>query len=295
MKRLLILAVLAPAIFGQKREDILSIQRDVASLQDQVRQLQKSQDDRMAALQAMLQQAVDASTKLSGALATFQREVDSKLNDQSSKTVAPIATLGTKVDQMSFDLGAVATNVADLARRVKDLDTKLTDIKSAVTLISTPVTPPPAPGQTTAQQQPGVPVCQSAETLWNNARGDQSSGKLDLALNEYMEYVKCYEKTENAPTAQYQIGYIYYQNQQYPDAVAAFDDVLTKWPENRMTQEALYYKAVSLHKAKQNTEAGRTYKEYIAKYPHGEHIQQAHANLRTLGLEPASRSSRKRD
>ena len=292
MKRLVILGILAPAIFGQKREDILSIQRDVASLQEQVRQLQKSQDDRMAALQAMLQQAVDASSRLTSSLGALQRDVDTKLNDQSTKTVAPIATLGSKVDQMGFDLAAVATNVADLARRVKDLDTKLTDVKSVVSMIQQPVVPPPGPGQSAAAPG-GTSSCPPAESLWESARGDESSGKLDIAMDEYARYVKCYEKSENAPAAQYKIGYLYYQNGNYDDAVLAFDDVITKWGENPKTQEALYYKAVSLHKAKHSTEAGRAYKEYIAKYPRGEHVTQAHANLKTLGLEPAGRPNRK--
>ena len=36
--------LLAPSLLAQKREDILSIQRDVAQLQDQIKQLQTSQD-----------------------------------------------------------------------------------------------------------------------------------------------------------------------------------------------------------------------------------------------------------
>src|SRR5262249_50108510 len=148
----------------------------------------------------------------------------------------------------------------------KDMDTKLTDLKSLMQTIQTPVVPPPAPGQTTAPQTAGIPSCPSAETLWNNARADQSSGKLTIAMDEYLPYVKCYEKTENAPEAQYQVGYMYYQTgTQYDDAAAAFDDVLNKWPENPSTQEALYYKAVSLHKGKRPTEAGKAYKDYIAK------------------------------
>jgi len=46
-------------LLAQKREDILSIQRDVAQLQDQMKQMQTSQDQKFAALQALVQQAVD--------------------------------------------------------------------------------------------------------------------------------------------------------------------------------------------------------------------------------------------
>ncbi len=296
MRQLGILVLLAPVMFGQKREDFIALQRDIATLQEQVRQLQKAQDDRAAALQSMLQQAVDASAKLTASLNALQRDVDAKLNDQSTKTVAPIATLGTKVDQMSYDLGAVSTNVADLARRLKDMDTKLADVKAACSVITTPVAPPPGPGGAVGAAVPaaGVPACPPAESLWQSARGDQSSGKLELAMQEYLQYVKCYDKTERAPEAQYQVADMYYRNGNYDDAVLAFDDVLTKWGENPKTPEALYYKAVSLHKGNRKSEAGKTYKEYLLKYPHGEHVAQAHSNLQTLGLEPSGRSNRKK-
>src|SRR5215469_10357534 len=101
MKRLVIFGIaFLPAALAQKREDILSIQRDIASLQEQVRQLQKSQDERMAALQSLLQQAVDSSAKLPGGFTQLQRDIDKKLSDLQASVVAPIATLSTKVDQI---------------------------------------------------------------------------------------------------------------------------------------------------------------------------------------------------
>src|SRR6202044_3238337 len=56
--RLLVLALaVSPAsLLAQKKDDLTSIQRDVAQLEDQVRQLQKSQDEKNAALTALVQQ-----------------------------------------------------------------------------------------------------------------------------------------------------------------------------------------------------------------------------------------------
>jgi TolA-binding protein len=290
MKRLIFFGMMiVPAVFGQKREDILSIQRDVATLQEQVRQLQKSQDDKMAALQSMLQQVVDASTRVSGGLTTLQRDVDKKLSDQQGSLVAPIASANTKIDQMSDDFRSVATNVADLVRRMNALDTKLADIKSALSVMQNPVpAPAPVPGQT-ATVPGGPPPGTSAESLWENARRDQSSGKLELAMDEYQNYVKWFPTTENAPAAEYQVAYMYYNAGQYTDAAPAFDAVIERWPENRNTQDALYYKAVSLQKGKQPTEAVKAYKEYLSRYPRGEHVAAAHANLRSLGMESTTR------
>jgi|SRR5579883_304489 TolA-binding protein len=295
MKRLLFSGmIMATALFGQKREDFIALQRDLATLQEQVRQLQKTQDDRMAAMQAMLQQAVDSSTKLAGSLTVLQRDVDAKLSDQQSRLVAPIATTNTKIDQMSDDFRTVATNVADLARRMKDLDTKLADIKSACSVIqAAPPVPVPAVGQQASTNPNAPPNGMSAETLWRSARGDQSGGKLELAMEEYSNYVKYFPDTENAPEAQYQIGYMYFQNSNYDDAVQAFDAVLERWPENPKTQEALYYKGVSLQKGKHYTDAAKAYNEYLTKYPRGEHVASAKANLRSLGVGQHSTSKKR--
>jgi TolA-binding protein len=283
MKRLVLWGLLAssPAVlWGQKKEDILSIQRDVATLQDQVKQLQHSQDEKMAAMQTLLQQAVDASRGVATGLSAMQKDVDSKLSDAQGKLVAPMATVGSKVDQMADDLRSVSTNVADLMRRMTALDSKLADVSSAIRTLQAgaPQVPPPPPGQAQSAAPP------DRETLWQNAYRDYSSGKPELALTEFADYTKYFPTTAEAPAAQYYIGYIYYNNGQYPDAIKAFEAV-EPFPENPKTPEALYYKAVSLQKTEQRTEAGAAYKEFLRRYPRSEHAEFAHKALQALGLE----------
>jgi len=72
-------------LFAQQREDILSFQRDVAQLQHQVKQLQDSQDKKMAALQMLVQQAADQSAQVSAALNTLQKTMTDRLNDQQQR------------------------------------------------------------------------------------------------------------------------------------------------------------------------------------------------------------------
>lgn len=292
MKRLFLIGlVLAPAVMvGQKKEELQSIQRDVAQLQEQVKELQRSQDAKIGALQGMLQQAVDASNKVVAGLTAMERDVSTKLNDQQSKLVAPVATLGTKVDQMSDDFRSVSTNVADLVRRMGALDSKLADISSAIRTLSSPPPAPVPPGGTAAQT--GPPPGMSAETMWQNAFRDYSGGKQEIALTEFMDYVKNFPDTENAPNAQWYIGYMYFNAGQYDDAVKAFDVVL-KMPENPKTPEALYYKGLSLMKGERRTEAGATFKEFLKRYPSNQHVANVHQYLRTLGMEPRATSKKR--
>ena len=151
-RRLVVFGMLGLALPGllsaQKREDILSIQRDVAQVQDQLKQMQASQDQKMDAIQSALKQALEESAKLSAALAAMQKNVNDRLADQQAKVVAPVATLGTKVDELSNDTRSIRENVADLATRLGKLDNKLEDISSAVRTLNQPtnVAPPPPAG-----------------------------------------------------------------------------------------------------------------------------------------------------
>ena len=283
---------LSPAVMlGQKREDFLQIQRDVAQLQEQVKQLQRSQDEKMAALQSLVQQSVDASAKVSSGLGALAGEVGAKLNDQQSKLVAPVATLGTKVDQNSDDLRSLSANMAELVRRFSKLESSLTDLSSAVRTLSAP---PAAPPPTAATAVPGPPAGVTEETSYQNAWRDYQGGKAELALQEFSDYLKYFSDRANAPSAQYYIGYIYFNAAMYEDAAKAFDAVLERFPENPKTAEALYYKAVSLMKGEHRTEAGDVFKEFIDRYPRNEHVSQAHANLRALGLERSGAAKKRR-
>lgn len=298
MKRLLIVGFMIPAVlFGQKTNDlIIALQRDMSSLQEQMKTLQKSQDEKFAAILALVQQAVDASSRASASVTVLQREVDTKLADQQTKLVAPMATLGTKVDGLTDEFRAVSTTVADLGLKINALDTKLRDISDALRTLNTPAPTPPAPvnGQATAPVAANPCTGMSAESLWESARGDKSKGNLEIAMTEYHNYVTCFHNTANAPIAQFEVGMLYFNGgtsdpKYYEDAVKAFDGVLMDFPENGKTADALYYKAVSLYRADHKTDAGNAFKKYVKDYPHGDKAAEAHKNLRNLAMEPAPR------
>jgi TolA-binding protein len=235
---------------------------------------------------------VDASGHVNTGLAAVQKEIDAKLGDQQTKLVAPLATLGAKIDQMADDLRSSSVNLADLVRKVDKLNARLDDISNAIrTVTAPPQAPPPAggtggPGGTAGQSQ--VPAM-SSEVAWQNAFRDYSTGKQELAMQEFNDIVKNYPGTDTAANAQYYIGYLYFTAQQYDDAVKAFDVLLT-FNENSKTQDGLYYKGVALLKGEHKTLAADTLKEFLRKYPQSEHADQARKDLRLLGVHPPTQS-----
>src|ERR1022692_3807211 len=83
-----------------------------------------------------------------------------------------------------------------------------------------------------------------AETMYNAARQDYVSGKYDLAVQEFADYLKYYGNTGFAPNAQFYIAMIHFVQNNYETAVKEFDLVLEKYPDNNKTADSLLYKGI---------------------------------------------------
>lgn len=297
---LVILAIAAtPAIApGQKKEDIVSLQRDVAQLEDQVRQLQKSQDDKLDVMKRMVQEALDVSSKNGATLTTLQRTISETLTGALSdqkKAIEPLADrlvdVRTKASQTSDDVGALRESVADLQRRVNAMDSKLGDILTQLHLLTQPPAPPPsataAPGIGAASAS-AAPTGFSCTTAYQDARSDYSGGRDELAMQGFVNMVKYCPDDSNAPTAQFYIGMLYDRAGQYDQAAEAFDRVVEQFSKNPRTCEAMYRKGDELRKAKHATDSAAALNDFIKSCPGDERIAAARSDLRALGMAPAA-------
>jgi len=123
---------------------------------------------------------------------------------------------------------------------------------------------------------------------------DKSAGNLELALQQFAEYLKLFGNTESAPNAQYQIGEIYYQNGDFELALKSFDMLLEKYQENNKTRDAMYMKGMSLVKLGRRAEGGRQFQELIDAYPTSEQATKAKAQLKSLNLGATKAKTKKK-
>jgi len=274
--------------FGVSKE-MQELQRDVAQLQEMVRSLQQSQSEKLAALTVLVQQAVDAANKANTSVAVLENGMRQSIRDQESKVVTPVVGVGTKVDQMITDFQALRESVHDIAGRLNKLQTQMVDVTNAVRTIQAP---PPAPGSSgvpTASGAPPVP----AETLYNNAQRDRMGGKLELALQQFSDYLKYYGNTELAPNAQYYIAEIHASQGDLEAAAQEFDMVLERYPDNNKTADALYMKGQTLVKMGRKTQGGQEFRELMKRFPRTDLANKACTQLKALGysctVSPARR------
>src|SRR5579884_3546916 len=136
---ILTIVLFTPGAFAQKRE-ILELTRDVNQVEQDLRALQSSQDQKFGALQAQIQQALDSVSRLNASLAVLSNSVDTSLKQVG----APVANLGGKLDQFQSSFNDLRDTVADLSARVGKLDAKVTDLQNAVQLGGSRAAPPPS-------------------------------------------------------------------------------------------------------------------------------------------------------
>jgi TolA-binding protein len=182
------------------------------------------------------------------------------------------------------------------------MQAQLTDLNNAVKVMSTPAPPPPgaqpsgagdaAGGMAAAPpSSAGAPTI-SASALYENANRDRNGGKLDLALQEYTDYLRWYGNTDLAPNAQYYIAWIHASQNDYNNAVREYDAVLEKYPDNNKTADAMYGKGIALTRMGRRTDGAREFQELIKRFPSNGLAGQACTQLTNMGLKcPSTRTT----
>jgi TolA-binding protein len=304
---------LSPFAFGASKE-IMELQRDVALLQDQVRNLQSTLDQKVAGIQALTQQTLDSVTRTNTAVAIMQNTFNDAMKQQQQSLNGPVANVGQKLDQMSEDFRAVRESVLDMNTRMGKLDAKIADLENLINTVRSPAAPPPgngppatgtvpsndaglSPGFGSNGAAPGAPPQgMQAGALYTNAYGDYMAGKYDIAMQEFNDYLRYFGNTDLAPNAQFYVANIYYRKADYNNALMSFDTVLEKFPDNPKTADSRFYKAMCLVKLGRNDSAAREFRDVYARYAdvNPEIAARAKAELREMGLTVGATAKRRR-
>lgn len=145
-RALLPAVLMCPSLTFAASKEIVELQRDLALLQEQVRTLQRSQDEKLSAIQVLVQQALDAAGKANTAVALLQNNLQQNSKDQQSRVVTTVTDLGSKMDSMSTDFNALRESVADIASQVGKLQQQMVDLSNTFKASQVPAAPPPGSG-----------------------------------------------------------------------------------------------------------------------------------------------------
>ena len=281
-------------------KDLVALQRDLEAKMDS---MQQSINARLDTLNGLLQAIQNDSRRTAEQVAGMQ----DVLRNSVTTSLAPVAGLNQKVESTGEDVRGLRDALSDLSARLERMDAKITDLKNSMQIMQNP---PPAPGTTSPGASPlggnpgagttgqgnvpaGPPAGMSAEKTYTDARRDQQSGNLDLAMQEYQQYLTYFPNTELAANAQYYIGEISYNRADYKHAIEAFDAVLERYPQNAKTRDARLLKGLALAHDGQKSKASTELRALIQAYPSSEQARRATAALRDPNLFPSPTARRR--
>jgi len=254
---------MTPRGFAVNKE-MVQLQTQVQQLQDQMARMQQSFDERMGVMRNLVEQQTDTVNKVNSSLQALEQTLAKGHDEQAARN-----------DQISGQVQALNDSVDELKARLAKVATQLDQMTTN--------------GQNITQPQGPVPQSQAApppDVLYNNALRDYNANKLDLAAQEFADYLKYYASTDLAGNAQFYVADIEYRQENYAAAVKDYDKVLESYPGGNKTPAAQLKKGMALIQLGQRAAGVRELNSVIQRYPRSIEANTARDQLRKLGTAP---------
>lgn len=276
---LLLLAI--PGSAPAANKDIDELRRDVALLQQQLKDLQSSQDKNFAAVTELARQAIEAANRANTGVAVVTSNMEKTLEALRNSTAAPLAGMNSRLNETGNELRELHQAVADQGATLTRIQQALNDVRDLVKAAQQPVAPPPQAVPAASDTKPTM----SGSDLYNSALSDMRGGKNDLAMQGFNDYLKWFGEEQYAPNAQFYIGMIHYGSKSYEQAVTDFDNVLEHYTRNPKTDDAMLYKGRALLMVQgRRTDGAATFKQLLRDSPKSDAAKAACDELKNLGM-----------
>ena len=287
-------SLLGPRPAEAVAREIIDLQRDVTTLLQGQKDMTTQMTQDHTVLKTLLGQASDDVNKLNTAMGSVQKSVQ----DVQANSGARLDTMSTQVQGLSDNLEEIKSRLGKLNQQLVDLQSAVQSIDAKISGTAPSTTTPTSTGPTgpgnsgSASSVPGggsgssaVPVpAPSADMLYSDGLRDITSGKYDLARQEFQDYLKYYPNTDLASNAQFYLGEIAYSQKQYSAAVAEYEKVITVYPKSFKLEPAHLKKGLALINLGEKASGVRELREVIRRYPGTDEDRRAREELKRLGV-----------
>ena len=275
--------------------EIIDLQRDVTTLLQGQKDMSTQITTDHTVLKTLVEQASENVGKLNATMGTVQKSVQ----DVQANSGARLDTMSTQVQGLSDNLEEIKSRLGKLNQQLVDVQSAVQSIDSKISGSSPAISAPgtsPRPSNDGNSAPPtasnSASPAPSADMLYSNGLRDITSGKYDLARQEFLDYLKYYSDTDLASNAQFYLGEIAYTQKQYQDAVSEYDKVLTIYPKSFKLAPARLKKGLALLELGEKTPGVRELREVVKRYPGTEEERRARAKLKELGVAVTASTAR---
>jgi tol-pal system protein YbgF len=270
-------------------KEIVELQTQVQQLLDMVQRLQSTMDTRFAVLQHLAEQTADNANQVTAAVTALQQ----KIGAQSEATNGKLDSMSGQVQSLNDSVDEVKSHLAKLDKAIQDMQTTLQNIQA-------PPSPAPAPGAAPGDNGaspangsvPGAPAAAQAPPLQETFQAgvrDYNAAKYDIATGEFQDVLHYYPLDDLAGTAQFYLGEIAYRQENFVDAVKAYNAVLEGFPGSTKAPAAQLRKGLALLQMNKKDAGIHELRLLIQRHPQTPEAAQARTKLNAMGVRIAAR------
>lgn len=249
--------------FGGTKEEIVRLQSDVLQLQNQIRMLQKTVDEKEGMILSLLEQVNDQVAQGGVAFDDMLAAVNGA-KAQTSSVQESIQTLASQLELINTKLDETNSRVASLHRKLEDNQMQVQSLRSL-------------PEDVTAEVEP--------DRVYSATYNDYLMGNYSLAVSGFQDFLANYPDSEYADNAAYYLGDSYLKQGRHELAIQAFEQVINLYPKGDKTPVAYYKKALALEELQRLDQSIETLKKLVQLHSNAPEAELAKQQLEKLGVQ----------
>ncbi len=225
----------------------------------------------------MLQEQNAQLQQLLGSLQDTLKTVTTKIDDQSAAMRKAMADQTLAVNNIGENVRTLREKTDETNVRISTVGQEIETLRQAIASSQAPpqgvvnpaggepgTMPPTAAPPASAAPPAGV----SPQRMYEASYDDYTAGRYELAIQGFEGFIQAFPRLANAADAQYNIGMSYFNLNRMNEARAAFQKVISDYPQNTDRVPEAYYKlGQTFERLTQIENAKRTYETLIQKYP----------------------------
>jgi tol-pal system protein YbgF len=204
-------------------------------------------------------------------------------------------TSGGKIDTVSGQVQSLNDSVDELKSRLTKMDKTLQELQTQLQNAQQPQAGGQMPGASGSAAPAGgsAPAAANAapplqDTFQAGVR-DFNAARYALAAGEFQDVVHYYPLDDMAGTAQFYLGEIAYQQQNFQEAVNNYNAVLEGFSGNAKAPAAQLHKGMALLALNKRDAGIRELRQLIQRHPQTPEALKARTKLNGMGVRPTGK------
>jgi tol-pal system protein YbgF len=255
----------SPASLAAANREHQQMMADIRMLQEQNQQLQVTLGTLVDALKAVSARIDQQTETVRKSTADQKLLIDGIANE--------MRIVREKIDDTNVRLGSLSQEVDSLRNSIPTMP-----VMPAAPATPDGSTPPPTDPSVASGATAATPTAAPAQVgagmspskLWDLAYSDYAAGQWALAIQGFETYLRAFPKSAQSDDAQLYIGEALQLDGKFKEAIAAFDKVISDYPQGDRVPDAYYKRGLMYSRLNQNDKARESFELAIKKYPDSE-------------------------